>query len=312
MSTVIMLCSCKKEEVTASGGSFSFQGNRYPLYNLRIEHIGYEEENFILALSAYPSTYKKTESASSGNGAVLSLYFSIQEERFSDGDYELLAQWSDSLFSNLTIYPVENTDTAVYNIKSGTLKKEAEKYTFSLATEDDENITGEYHGNETYNFSVDKQAYGTLSFDTINCSLSRPVVYDWGNIFSSETSYRELVFYSTDSRFTDQGKFRNGVQLVLGFNLDNQKNMPAGVYPVSNDYNMPDRLLYGHKVSNTAWGCYWQVFRNGSTAGKANILSESLTIDRFDDNGISFSFVFTDQLDNTVTGEYDGIYYMYK
>lgn len=317
MALLLLFCGCKKEEVAVDGGSFSFRGGKYPLAALRIEHIGYapsvsEPDSCVISVMAYPATFKKSESSSSGYGAVLNLLFSAPDFRLSDGEYPLMPQWRDSLNSCLTIYPADKSDTLVYSVNSGMMVKTDEEYKFALTTDDGDEITGEYSGDVTYNFSVDKPECGILSFDTISCYLAEPVVYDWDNLFSSETSYREFVFYSTDSRFTDGGKIRNGVQFVLGFNLDNEKNMPVGEYAVTNDFSRPNTLAYGHKVSNTAWGSYWQVFRNGSAAGKANILSESLTIDKYDEKNISLTFTFTDQLNNTVTGEYNGGYEIYK
>ena len=51
---------------------------------------------------------------------------------------------------------------------------------------------------------------------------------------------------------------------------------------------------------------------NQSAIGKANILSDTLIIDGFTENNLNIRFTFTDQLKNTVTGNYNGPYNEYN
>ena len=310
----LFLCSCEKEKVVVQGGSFRFQESGYAIKRVKVEHVDYAGDNYLLRFLAYPATYTVSETSTSGYGAVIDARFLSKTKDFEVGEtYEL---YSDS--SRLIIYPeipkgdTTYHDTIYYHIASGELKVDtAEGYRtfrFGLLTSDGDSITGSYLGEYTYNYALDQRGYGELVFDTISCQLAMPVMMNWGHLFGENNNYFEFTFYSTDSRFADGGKIKSGVQFVVGVH-DMQDEYPiAGNYLVSVRADDAMSIYYGHKLKNTAWGTYWQVFYNSSAIGKANVVEGSAEIISIDDKSLNMTFTFVDQLGYEVVGRYEGSY----
>ena len=167
---------------------------------------------------------------------------------------------------------------------------------------------GSYLGEYTYNYALDQRGYGELAFDTISCQLAMPVMMNWGHLFSENHNYFEFTFYSVDSRFVDAGKIKSGVQFVVGVHDMQDEHPIAGDYLVSNSADDATSIYYGHKLKNTAWGTYWQVFYNTSAMGKANVVEGSAKIISIDEKSLNMTFTFVDQLGYEVVGRYEGPY----
>ena len=314
----LFLCSCEKEKVVVQGGSFRYAGISYPIKKVKVEHVGYESEDYLLRFLAYPATYNVSEISTSGYGAVIDARFVLETKDFEVGEmYQLI---SDS--SRLVIYPeipkgdTTYHDTIYYHIASGELRVDTadgyRTFKFDMLTADGDSIVGSYLGEYTYNYTLNQRGYGELAFDTIACQLAMPVMMNWGHLFSENSNYFEFTFYSTDSRFADAGKIKSGVQFVVGVN-DIQEEYPiAGDYLVSVRADDATSVYYGHKLKNTAWGTYWQVFYNSSAIGKANVVEGSAEIISIDDKSLNMTFEFVDQLGDKVVGSYEGPYFNEK
>lgn len=311
----LFFSSCEKEKVVVQGGSFRYAGTSYPIKKVKVEHVGYESEDYLLRFLVYPATYNVSEVSTSGYGAVIDARFASSTKDFEVGEsYEL---YSDSSF--LILYPeipkgdTTYHDTIYYHIASGELKVDTADgyriFKFAMLTVDGDSIIGSYLGEYTYNYILDQRGYGELTFDTISCQLAMPMMMNWGHLFSDNNNYFEFTFYSTDARFADAGKIKSGVQFVVGVH-DIQEEYPiAGDYLVSKSANDATSIYYGHKLKNTAWGTYWQVFYNGSAKGKANVVEGSAKIISIDEKSLNMTFDFIDQLGNEVVGSYKGPYF---
>lgn len=310
----LFLCSCEKEKVVVQGGSFKYAGASYPIKKVKVEHVDYEGDNYLLRFLAYPATYNVSETSTSGYGAVIDARFVSATKDFEvGGKYQLV---SDS--SCLIVYPeipkgdTTYHDTIYYHIASGELRVDTadgyRTFKFDMLTADSDSITGSYLGEYTYNYTLDQRGYGELAFDTISCQLAMPMMMNWGHLFSESSNYFEFTFYSTDSRFADAGKIKSGVQFVVGVH-DIQEEYPiAGDYLVSVRADDAPSIYYGHKLKNTAWGTYWQMFYNSSAVGKANVVEGSAEIISIDESSLNMTFTFIDQLGNEVVGRYEGPY----
>ena len=311
----LFLSSCEKEKVVVQGGSFRFQESGYAIKRVKVEHVDYAGDTYLLRFLAYPATYTVSETSTSGYGAVIDARFLSKTKDFEVGEtYEL---YSDS--SRLIIYPeipkgdTTYHDTIYYHIASGELRVDtAEGYRtfkFGLLTSDGDSITGSYLGEYTYNYTLDQRGYGELAFDTISCQLAMPMMMNWGRLFSENHNYFEFTFYSVDSRFVDAGKIKSGVQFVVGVHDMQDEHPIAGDYLVSKSADDATSIYYGHKLKNTAWGTYWQVFYNTSAMGKANVVEGSAEIISIDDKSLNMTFTFVDQLGYEVVGYYKGPYF---
>lgn len=310
----LFLCSCEKEKVVVQGGSFGWGESKYSIKKVKVEHVGYEEEEYLLRFLAYPATYKVSETTTSGYGVVVDAKFLSATKDFEVGEsYEL---YSDSSF--LILYPeipkgdTTYHDTIYYHIASGELKVDTadgyRTFKFAMLTVDGDSVVGSYLGEYIYNYTLDQRGYGELAFDTVVCQLAMPVMRNWGYLFTENSNYFEFTFYSVDSRFVDAGKIKSGVQFVVGVH-DAQEEYPvAGDYSVSMKADDVKSVFYGHRLNNTAWGTYWQMFYNGSSVGKANIVAGDAKIVNIDEQSLNMTFTFVDQLGNEVVGAYEGPY----
>ena len=310
----LFLSSCEKEKVVVQGGSFRFQESGYAIKRVKVEHVDYAGDDYVLRFLAYPATYTVSETFTSGYGAVIDARFLSKTKDFEVGEtYEL---YSDS--SRLIIYPEipkDDTtyhDTIYYYIASGELRVDTTEgyrtFRFGFLTSDGDSIMGSYLGEYTYNYALDQRGYGELAFDTISCQLAMPVMMNWGHLFSENHNYFEFTFYSVDSRFVDAGKIKSGVQFVVGVHDMQDEHPIAGDYLVSNSADDATSIYYGHKLKNTAWGTYWQVFYNTSAMGKANVVEGSAKIISIDEKSLNMTFTFVDQLGYEVVGRYEGPY----
>lgn len=311
----LFLCSCEKEKVVVQGGSFRFQESGYAIKRVKVEHVDYVGDDYVLRFLAYPATYTMSETSTSGYGAVIDARFVSATKDFEVGGmYQLI---SDS--SYLIVYPeipkgdTTYHDTIYYHIASGELKVDTadgyRTFNFGILTVDGDSITGSYLGEYIYNYTLDQRGYGELAFDTISCQLAMPMMMNWGHLFSESSNYFEFTFYSTDSRFADAGKIKSGVQFVVGVHDVQEEHPIAGDYLVSVRADDAPSIYYGHKLKNTAWGTYWQMFYNSSAVGKANVVEGSAVIESIDDKLLNMTFTFIDQLGNEVVGRYEGPYF---
>ena len=324
LATLIVLVSaisCKKDPPKLiSSGSFSYNDVQYNISMLRVEHKDYTADSaYVLRLTVYPSTYKISETTSSGFGTVIDLYFIANNNDFARGVYPLAS--IDTLPSMLYFYPEIIDKNAQYDttsvwVSSGTLivdtfpELEFMSYTLEFVTASGDSIVGKYRGKHIHNYSVDQKGYGSLQVDTIECSLSHPSIIHWGKLFG-DVNYSEIVFYNTSARFTDAGKMRDGVQLVIGLTTttdDDKTYIESGIYPITTDYSTPHTALYGHKLKSTPWGTYWQQMYKSSVTGKANVLEGEVEIEYISDNEISLTISATDQLKNNINATYSGAY----
>ena len=107
----------------------------------------------------------------------------------------------------------------------------------------------------------------------------------------------------------DAGKIKSGVQFVVGVHDMQDEHPIAGDYLVSKSADDATSIYYGHKLKNTAWGTYWQVFYNTSDMGKDNVVEGSAEIISIDDKSLNMTFTFVDQLGYEVVGYYKGPYF---
>jgi chromosome partitioning protein len=140
---------------------------------VKVEHVDYAGDDYVLRFLAYPATYTVSETSTSGYGAVIDARFVSETKDFEvGGKYQLV---SDS--SCLVVYPeipkgdTTYHDTIYYHIASGELRVDtAEGYRtfrFGLLTSDGDSITGSYLGEYQYNYVLDQIGYGELAFDTV-------------------------------------------------------------------------------------------------------------------------------------------------
>lgn len=299
----VLMGACKKVEPITSKGEMSYDGNSYVLKNMRVDHVGYSDQGrFVLRVSLAPGTYKRSISSATGYGTFLEFYVLADENDLVTGSYDALEKDSASVIMSIG----EGGDTLFCDrIVAMTLKEEPadnnfKKFEFTLSTESNKTVTGSFIGTHIVNYTVDQPSVGTLSFDTIECQLARPVIYKLGHLFTEDCNYFRLVFFSTDARLGDDGSLKNGVCFFAGIHSIAEEEPFAGEYPVSLE-PLNQTLYYGHKEGNMFWGTSWMVVKSGSTVGKANILEGSM-------NFVSFrkmDFQLKDQLGNEVTGSVD-------
>ena len=310
----LFLCSCEKEKVVVQGGSFSFGESKYSINKVKVEHVGYAEEEYLLRFLAYPAAYTVSETTTSGYGVVVDARFLSATKDFEVGElYQLV---SDS--SYVIVYPEVPKDTAIRvdtlycQLVDGEIRVDSadgyRTFNFGFLTADGDSVVGSYLGDYTYNYILDQKGYGELAFDTISCQLAMPMMTNWGHLFTENSNYFEFTFYSTAARFTDAGKVKSGVQFVVGVHDAQEEYPTAGDYSVSMKADDEMSVVYGHKLNNTAWGTYWQMFYNGSSVGKANIVAGEAQIVSIDEQSLNMIFTFEDQLGNEVVGAYEGPY----
>lgn len=313
LSTLLLLAGCSYNKPVQSQGYFTIDGVTHSFSSIRIDHVGYVPESdsseFILRLSAYPGTFTMDTANHKGYGTVLQLFFIASDCDFRIGDSSDRL-FVDSLSHAVTIAESGDT-TAVIPINAASVSvspagNDFLHYDFTLTSAS--GVTaGEYTGKHIANRHVNQPAAGFICFDTVNTALSTSTLYSWEHIFSPDYFYYELIFYSVDARFGDDGKLRQGVQFSLAITSSSDIRPTDGDYSVSSNPSAGS-VMYGHKIQNASWGTYWNVFFAGSSIGKANILSGTLTDFTMTDDRVTFSFDFTDQLNNNVIGQYNGRY----
>ncbi len=304
------LLSCDTTESDeVSSGTFSFQEKNYPIKSLRVEQQGLSDGEYTLRMTCYPATYNISDISTSGYGTVIDVYFRTVDEDFTQSIYELSPVINDSIFSQLIQYP-NSGDTTYFDIASGTMYVDSTEtyleYTIEFITTDGDSIIGSFVGDHTYNYSVDQPAYGDLAFDTLSYELARPILWQWDTLLTTSVFYQEVVFYSSNARFSDAGKIRSGVQFILGFNTVDSTMLSAGTYSTTTILTDAPALLYGTKINDVSWGSFWQIYSSSSAISKANITSGEVIINTITEEYINLSFQLTDQLNNSVVGEYDG------
>lgn len=299
----VLMMACKQVEPITSKGEMSYDGNSYGLRTMRVDHVGYGENGeFVLRVSLAPGTYKRSIDAASGYGTFLEFYVLAGANDLEAGSYDALAKDSMSVIMSIG----DGGDTVfVDRIVALSMKVEkAEnnfmKFDFTLSTEGNKSVSGSFTGSHTVNYTVDQPAVGTLSFDTVQSQLARPIVRNMGHLFADDCNYFDVIFFSTDARFTDKGVLKDGVMFSVGIHSIAESEPFAGEYPVSIE-ELNQTLYYGHKVGNVNWGTYWLVSKSSSTVGKANVLEGSLNLESMR----KMSFELKDQLNNTVSGSID-------
>ena len=305
---LLLLVGCKKNEEVVSQGSFSLDGTSYSVTAVHINHVSYadtDSSDFILKASF------------TGYQGKVYFYMVAPDNDFIPGQtYARL--FADSL-SQVVVLSREGDTTQIVKITAATLRvdsvtdkaaagKNYLQYGFTLVTDKHGTIEGSFLGQHTVNYTVDQPSFGNLSFDTIVCGLAKLSIYRWGRMFSDNTNFFELKFFSSSARFNDNGKIKEGVQFVVGLHSFQELYPAVGNYPVSLEAE-EQTAYYGHKKDNAQWGTYWQTFHSSSIIGKANIISDTLHVVRCTADSITLRFDFKDQLGNRVVGSYDGKYY---
>lgn len=311
IAAVLLLAGCKTVEPIESKGSYTIDGVTYSFTSLRVDHVGYvsgsDSTRFILRLTGFPGTFKMDTVSHKGYGTVIQLFVIADRCELYPGD-ETVEVSKDFVSHVVTIE--ENGDTSKFIPVTGATVRvsgaDNNFYRYDLTlTDANGQTTGEYTGKHVVNRLVDQPVCGRLVFDTIDTRLASAVMYDWGHLFSADFNYQEIIFYSTNSRFNDDGKLRQGVQFSVGFMSSGENRPPDGNYSVSVTL-ASGNVMYGHKVQDVNWGTYWTVYYSSSSVGKANVLSGDLKDLVMTDKKASFSFDFKDQLNNDVTGYFEG------
>ena len=156
------------------GGSFRFQESGYAIKRVKVEHVDYAGDDYVLRFLAYPATYNVSETSTSGYGAVIDVRFVSATKDFEIGEkYQLI---SDS--SRLVIYPeipkgdTTYHDTIYYHIASGELRVDTSEgyrtFKFDMLTADGDSIVGSYLGEYTYNYGDALSVIAGLRGDWFN------------------------------------------------------------------------------------------------------------------------------------------------
>lgn len=320
----ILMFSCKKkQEDFKISGSFTLDGSSYSLTALSVDHVGYAEIQQMpvdtSVMERYDSTMFVLHACFSGYKSAIHLYLCAPDNDFRTGvTYDCLCD--DSL--SCVILFSDNGDTILQNsvISASLIVDSIDdpvasgenwlNYHFTLDVDNTSSsqVNGQFAGPHTINYIVDQPSFGFLSFDTVTVGLARPSLYRWGHLFCDDSNYFELKFYSNAARFSENGTISQGVQFAVGFHSFQQNYPAVGDYPISMEAKEAT-ALYGHRMGSVNWGTYWQIFYSGSVAGKANILSDTIRVVRWDSDSLTISFNLTDQLGNRVKGSYEGPYY---
>lgn len=308
-TTILMfVVGCDKKEEVVSHGSFSLEGTTYSITALRVDHVGYAETDssaFVLRTSF------------TGPRIEIIFYMVAPDNDFVPGKkYSsfcpdslsriiVTSREGDTLHNVMIASATLMVDSVVDPIASG---KNFLQYMFTIETNDYGTTNGDFLGKHIVNYVVDQPSYGSFSFDTIECGVAKPTLYCWEHLFSDDTNYFELKFFSSNARFNDNGKIQMGVQMVIGLHSFQTLYPAEANYPVSLEAQ-EQTAYYGHKVGNALWGTYWQTFYSGSIVGKANVLSDTIKVLQWNSEKICLEFAMKDQLGNNVVGYYEGGYY---
>ncbi|MBR5189476.1 MAG: hypothetical protein IKW17_04355, partial [Paludibacteraceae bacterium] len=74
------------------GGSFGWGESKYSIKKIKVEHVGYDGDDYVLRFLAYPATYTVSETTSSGYGVVLDARFLSATKNFEvGGEYQLVS-----------------------------------------------------------------------------------------------------------------------------------------------------------------------------------------------------------------------------
>lgn len=301
---MILLFSCKpKQEDIKVSGSITLDGTSYPLTSARVIHVGYADVDsacFILhtTFTGYQGSINLFMLAPDNDFLTSVTYDRLATDTLS---YIALTESKDTLRITAASLTVDSLDDTKARGKNWL------KYTIHLTVEG-ATADGTFTGPHTVNYTVDQPSYGNLSFDTISVGLARPTLYRWDHFFCDFTNYFELKFYSSTARFSDSGTISQGAQFVLGFHSFQQNYPAAATYPVALE-PAEQTMLYGHREGSVNWGTYWQTFYSGSVVGKANILTDTTYVLRWDADSLTIRFSMKDQLGNDVVGSYSGRYY---
>jgi hypothetical protein len=175
-------------------------------------------------------------------------------------------------------------------------------FSFAFATIGGDSITGRYEGPQVTSYDIDGDSVGYMDIDTMHVSLQESKMLAWGNLFSPDLYYYEMELLPTELRYSDDGKFKHGLVLSIGFHSDSAEQPSDGTYPIASTAEN-NTVFYGHKDKNVAWGTYWQLFVNGTTKSRANVLKDSLTI-KWDEDILTLTINLKDQLNNNIKGQY--------
>lgn len=179
------------------------------------------------------------------------------------------------------------------------------QFWLNFMTTASDSLAGSYLGTCVKNTEVDADSTGYVQVDTFSTALGTANMWQWGNLFSETLCYYELEILSSDTRFNDAGKMKNGMVLSLGFFSDNGVFPNDGVYRVA---EVPENytLFFGHKESNTYWGTYWQQLKNTSIISRANVTADSISICNVDGDQYVINIALKDQLGNRLRGDFKG------
>ncbi|MBO5975532.1 MAG: hypothetical protein J6P95_07490 [Paludibacteraceae bacterium] len=205
--------------------------------------------------------------------------------------------------------PISKTDldTIFTYIKSGYVNvyQDGEDCRYDVKLFDGkDSITGTYKGNYFLQNNIDGAKVGEVFIGDSTYNLQRGDIMLWGNLFSENLNYYELFFYSTDMRYSEKGKFQKGLVFVVGLHSTGSEFPNDGTYTLSRDYQN-FTALSGRKDGTIDWGTYWYDYTSSSSFKKSFVFKNSITIQRQEGDKLLVTFNCTDQLGNSITGEYN-------
>lgn len=311
---LVVACGEPVEKKHQSGGWITVAGERYTLAGSRIGDVAKDDDDMhTYHLSAYTSGITMNGVTTSGRGAIMTFELFCSGDTLSDGIYNFEEMYGASDVcdsASLIVYPKSNTeDTLLYTVTGGYVQISSfdwgKQYDWHMLTQSGDSLVGHYVGAVLKNVHYDADTVGYLSVDTAKYALRRANVVSWGELFTEGSFYYEYYFYTTDMRTTDNGKLFSGLMFVLGVQSESADGPKSGTYAVSHDYEN-NTVLYGHKKGATFWGSYWVRYANGSSISRANVMKDSIEIDR-NGNQYNITFHLKDQTGNAIDGTYNDI-----
>ncbi len=312
---VVVFFACEEvERPFANSGKLTYGGTNYGVTQARFATDSVVDGEYWGVLTFSPKRITINDNGVSGSGATY-LYLSLRlpNRELPTGRMTVGGAGVPrvvAMESYMRTISDDKKDTVDVMIKGGGFDYVVQgdtmpKFVFDFETSSQEGIGGEYFGTVVENSSVDADSMGYYAVDTVVSSIGYANMWQWEGLFDSTLYYYEMELVSTDMRFTDEGKMKDGSVLFLGFV---SKNM---AYPADGEYTIGENLvdygaLYGHKYNNTYWGTYWQRVRKGTVVAKANITSGEVKIRRCDNDMFYVVVKMKDQLNNNLRGEFRG------
>lgn len=305
---LIFCVSCEKPQNTfKDGGSLTYNGTSYALKSARLRHYldNTTTENRLQLVLCSP-TMSFANGNLSGYGDLLCITIATELSDLLPQTYEVSTGSIIASESYWLRISTDKTDTTKTDLSTGSLKfsntDNGQKFDFTFF--EDIPLQGFYEGTVTYNNDIDGVQVGTVVMGDSIIPLQKGDLMFWGPIFAEQLNYYEFYFYSCNLRHDDSGAINQGLMFVVGLHSEDATAPAEGTYPISRK-NEHQTALYGHKSGNANWGTYWVHYRSASAQQKAFVMRDSVAFSR-DGDSYKFTFQCTDQLDNLITGTYNG------